>query len=163
MESKIWHKWTYLQNRNRLTDTENTLKSVVFVFSSFYPDVWDPIDVVIEPGSGAECAGWVLRRGSLGQGCSGFLVINRWWWGGGGGETQFLVESISPGWASRHSGHCHELPWSHRLKSDHVQLEIIILSEEVRKRQIPYDITYTWNLKYGTYEPIYKTETDSQA
>ena len=23
MGSKIWHKWTYLQNRNRLTDTEN--------------------------------------------------------------------------------------------------------------------------------------------
>ena len=23
MESKIWHTWTYLQNRNRLTDTEN--------------------------------------------------------------------------------------------------------------------------------------------
>ena len=25
MESKIWLKWTYLWNRNRLTDTENTL------------------------------------------------------------------------------------------------------------------------------------------
>ena len=23
MESKTWHKWTYLQNRNRLTDIEN--------------------------------------------------------------------------------------------------------------------------------------------
>ena len=23
VESKIWHKWTYLQNRNRLTDAEN--------------------------------------------------------------------------------------------------------------------------------------------
>ena len=31
-----------------------------------------------------------------------------------------------------------------------------------RERQIPYDITYMWNLKYGTNEPIYKTETDSQ-
>ena len=29
-------------------------------------------------------------------------------------------------------------------------------------RQIPYDITYMWNLKYGTNEPIYKTETGSQ-
>ena len=29
-----------------------------------------------------------------------------------------------------------------------------------RKRQIPYDITYMWNLKYSTNEPIYKTETD---
>jgi len=31
-----------------------------------------------------------------------------------------------------------------------------------REIQIPYDITYMWNLKYGTKEPIYKTETDSQ-
>ena len=30
------------------------------------------------------------------------------------------------------------------------------------ERQIPYGITYMWNLKYGTNEPIYKTETDSQ-
>ena len=28
-------------------------------------------------------------------------------------------------------------------------LEIIIQSE-IRKRQIPYDITYMWNLKYST-------------
>ena len=25
VESKIWHKWTYLRNRNRLTDIENKL------------------------------------------------------------------------------------------------------------------------------------------
>ena len=25
MEAKIWHKWTYLPNRNRLTDIENKL------------------------------------------------------------------------------------------------------------------------------------------
>ena len=30
-----------------------------------------------------------------------------------------------------------------------------------RERKIPYDITYMWNLKYGTNELIYKTETDS--
>ena len=30
-----------------------------------------------------------------------------------------------------------------------------------RERQIPYNITYTWNLKYGTNEHIYKTETDT--
>ena len=30
-----------------------------------------------------------------------------------------------------------------------------------RERQIPYDITYMWVLKYDTNEPIYKTETDS--
>ena len=29
------------------------------------------------------------------------------------------------------------------------------------KRQIPYDITYIWNLKYGTNEPVYKSETGS--
>ena len=28
-----------------------------------------------------------------------------------------------------------------------------------RERQIPYDITCMWNLKYGTDDPIYKTET----
>ena len=31
-----------------------------------------------------------------------------------------------------------------------------------RERQLPCDITYMWNLKYSTNEPIYKTETDSQ-
>ena len=35
-------------------------------------------------------------------------------------------------------------------------------SKSERERQIPYDITCVWNLKYGTDEPIYKTETDSQ-
>ena len=29
------------------------------------------------------------------------------------------------------------------------------------KIQIPCDVTYMWNLKYGTNEPIYKIETDS--
>ena len=31
---------------------------------------------------------------------------------------------------------------------------------EVRKRKMPYDITYLWNLQYGTNDPTYKTETD---
>ena len=31
-----------------------------------------------------------------------------------------------------------------------------------RERQIPYDITYTWNLKYGTKEPAHETETGSR-
>ena len=35
-------------------------------------------------------------------------------------------------------------------------------SNSDREREIPYGITYLWNLKYGTNEPIYKTETDSQ-
>ena len=30
-----------------------------------------------------------------------------------------------------------------------------------RERQIPYDITYVWNLTYSTNEPIYRTETNS--
>ena len=44
-----------------------------------------------------------------------------------------------------------------------MQLEIIILSKvsQKEKRQILYDITYMWNLKYGTNEPVYKTETDT--
>ena len=45
-----------------------------------------------------------------------------------------------------------------------MDLEIIILSEVKldRERQISYDITYMWNVKYDTNELIYKTETDSQ-
>ena len=44
-----------------------------------------------------------------------------------------------------------------------MDLEIIILSEESQKeKQIPYDITNMWNLKYDTNELIYKTQTDSQ-
>ena len=35
-------------------------------------------------------------------------------------------------------------------------------SKSEGERQILYDITYMWNLKYGTNEPTYKTETDSQ-
>ena len=44
-----------------------------------------------------------------------------------------------------------------------IQLEILILSEVSQKREqkMPYDITYIWNRKYTTNEPIYKTETDS--
>ena len=35
-------------------------------------------------------------------------------------------------------------------------------NESDRERQIPYDINYMWNLKYGTDEPNCKTETDLQ-
>ena len=35
-------------------------------------------------------------------------------------------------------------------------------SKSGRERQIQYDITYIWNLKYDTNELIYKAETDSQ-
>ena len=44
-----------------------------------------------------------------------------------------------------------------------MNLEITKLSEVSQtERQMPYDITYMWNLKYDTNELIYKTETDSQ-
>ena len=35
-------------------------------------------------------------------------------------------------------------------------------SKSERERQIPYNITYMWNLKYDTNELIYETKTDSQ-
>ena len=35
-------------------------------------------------------------------------------------------------------------------------------SKSDRERQIPYDITYVWNLNYDTSEFIYKRETHSQ-
>ena len=41
-----------------------------------------------------------------------------------------------------------------------MDLEIIIVSDYVRERQIPYDITYMQNLKYDTNELIYETETE---
>ena len=31
-----------------------------------------------------------------------------------------------------------------------------------RERQIQHDVTQTWNLKYGTNEPTYEAETNSQ-
>ena len=44
-----------------------------------------------------------------------------------------------------------------------MQLEIIIISEVSQKEKDKYhDISYMWSLKYGTNEPIYKTETGSQ-
>ena len=42
-----------------------------------------------------------------------------------------------------------------------MELEILILSEESQKEKNKYHmiITYVWNLKYGTDDPVYKTET----
>ena len=41
-----------------------------------------------------------------------------------------------------------------------MQVDIIIVGE-MSGRQISYDITYMWNVKYDTNEPMYKTETHS--
>ena len=41
-----------------------------------------------------------------------------------------------------------------------MQPESLMLSKS--ERQVPYNITYMWNLKYNTKEPIYKTEIISQ-
>ena len=47
-----------------------------------------------------------------------------------------------------------------------VEGEIITLSgvnlSPEREKQIPYDITYMWNLRYDTNELIHETETSSQ-
>jgi len=45
-----------------------------------------------------------------------------------------------------------------------MQLGFLILSEVSQKEKDKYhmNITYMWNLKYGTNEPIYRIERDSQ-
>ena len=44
-----------------------------------------------------------------------------------------------------------------------VDLEIITKwSKSEKERQIPYDITYMWYIKYCKNDTIYKTETDLQ-
>ena len=40
-----------------------------------------------------------------------------------------------------------------------MQLKIAIPSKSERERQIPYDITCTWNLKYDTNELSYEAES----
>ena len=42
------------------------------------------------------------------------------------------------------------------IRDDHTKW-----SKPGREGQIPYDITYMWDLKYGTNQPIDKIETDS--
>ena len=42
-----------------------------------------------------------------------------------------------------------------------MQLENLILSKRSQKEREKYDITYMWNLKYGTNKLIGKTETHS--
>ena len=50
--------------------------------------------------------------------------------------------------------------WHNAIVPTGMDLEIILLSE-VSQRQRSHDITYMWNLKYDTNEPIYETETES--
>ena len=38
-----------------------------------------------------------------------------------------------------------------------MDLQIILLSKSERERQIPYGITYMWDLKHDTDELIYET------
>ena len=42
-----------------------------------------------------------------------------------------------------------------------IELETLILSEvsQKEKDKIPYDISYIWNLIYGTSEPFHRKET----
>ena len=40
-----------------------------------------------------------------------------------------------------------------------MELETLILSKLEREIQIPYDITYIWNLMHGTNEPFQSKET----
>ena len=42
-----------------------------------------------------------------------------------------------------------------------MQLDIIILSEIRKERQIPCGITYEWDLTNDTNEPTYEAETES--
>ena len=41
-----------------------------------------------------------------------------------------------------------------------MELKILILSEVSQKEKDTYHISHIWNLKYGTYDSGYKTETD---
>jgi len=44
-----------------------------------------------------------------------------------------------------------------------MDLEIVILSEvNHTEKEIPYNTTYIWNLKYNTNQHIYEMKTDSQ-
>ena len=40
-----------------------------------------------------------------------------------------------------------------------MELETLMISKVSQRRQIPYDITYSWNLIYGTNEPFHRKET----
>ena len=45
---------------------------------------------------------------------------------------------------------------SHATRDSHTKW-----SKSERERQTPYDTTYMWNLKYGTNELTYKTDSQT--
>ena len=48
----------------------------------------------------------------------------------------------------------HKKEQNNAICSNMIKLEIIILSEVSQKEKDKYHVTYMWNLKYGTSEPI---------
>ena len=56
----------------------------------------------------------------------------------------------------------HEKEWNNAIcrNTDGPRGYHIKQSKSERERQIPYDITYIWNLKYNTNKPIYEIKTD---
>ena len=58
----------------------------------------------------------------------------------------------------------HKKEWSSAICSnmDATRDDHVKWSRSERERHVPSDIPYMWNLKCGTNEPLYTTETDSQ-
>ena len=56
----------------------------------------------------------------------------------------------------------HKKEWNHAICSNMDGPRDYHTKRSKPERQTPYNITYTWNLKYDTNELIFKTETDSQ-
>ena len=48
------------------------------------------------------------------------------------------------------------------IHSNRDALEILILNYVNQKVKYQYDITHIWNLKYGTNEPIHKTDSQTE-
>ena len=57
----------------------------------------------------------------------------------------------------------HNKEWSNAICSnvDGVRDDHTKWSKSERKRQIPYDITYTWDLKYDRNELLYEAESQT--
>ena len=58
----------------------------------------------------------------------------------------------------------HKKEWNNTICSniDATRYYQMKWSKSEREKHILYDTTYTWNLKYSTDEPTYKTEIQSQ-